>query len=344
MAVFKALECMHYIALQQSLNSAAVVVWVGASLALNAGLAVTVAGLAVGQLVEIFAGWIILRRMQRPLRFHWWDRVAAVRIMAASFPIGFTAILVALNVRVDIFVVSRYTGAETLGQFNAAMWFLIAAFLIASLLMSVLFPKLSRILEARSQGTSHYLLTLVKNALCMTALSALAVWAAAPAVIPLLFGSGFGPAASTLRVLAPALPLIVLNTIFFYIFAAARRRFVCLGTLVFALGAGVLLSINLTSAYGVQGAAIAAVVREFAMSSIYLFFLIEGDYARDAGFAILKVLTGATAVLLLSLIFAPLSAAPLWLAAWMALVLGGTMSLLGIPKAREWRLLTDDQL
>ena len=34
----------------------------------------------------------------------------------------------------------------------------------------------------------------------------------------------------------------------------------------------------------------------------------------------------------------------LWVAAWMVLVLGGTIGILGLPKIAEWRLLTDDRL
>src|SRR4029079_6125594 len=97
-----------------------------------------------------------------------------------------------------------------------------------------------------------------------------------------------------------ALPLVFLNTIFFYIFAAARRRFVCLGTLSFGIGLGALLSIYLSSRYGGTGAATADIAREFAMSGLYLCFLIQGNHARFAGVALLKVFAGATALLFLS--------------------------------------------
>ncbi|PYR82934.1 MAG: hypothetical protein DMG19_20420, partial [Acidobacteria bacterium] len=61
MAVFKAFECMEYVALQQSLNSLVVVVWVGAALALHTRLPLLVAALVAGQLVETVIGWRILR-------------------------------------------------------------------------------------------------------------------------------------------------------------------------------------------------------------------------------------------------------------------------------------------
>jgi O-antigen/teichoic acid export membrane protein len=345
MAVFKALERMHYIAFQQSVNSTVVVVWVAASLIFGAALPVMAAGLVVGQLAETLMGWSILRRLVAASRWMRWDRTAIVRIAAASFPFGLTAILLALNLRIDILVLSHYVSSRILGQFNAAVWFVVAMFLGASLLMSVLFPRLSRVLAVRSGPGSDYIRSLVKNVLMFAAVGSLLVWIAAPGLIRLFFGPDFSPAASILRILAPALPLVFLNTIFFYVFAAARRRFVCLGTLSLGIGIGTLLSVYLASRYGATGAATADVVREFVMSGVYLCFLIQGDHARLAGIALLKVFAGATALLVLTVQFAgTFHIRFMWLAAWMFFVLMGTLMTLGFPNIREWHLLTDDRL
>ena len=345
MAVFKAFERMHYIALQQCINSIVVIVWVGVALVMDGSLPVMVSGLVAGQVAETCLGWIVLRRIQPSPRFMLWEWSALAKILAGCCPIGLTAVLVALNLRVDIFVLSRYVTSRVLGQFNAAVWFVIATFLVSSLLMAVLFPKLSRLLAGSSEQAGDYVLSLVKNALWVTALGALVVWLSAPTVMPLFFGSEFAPAADTLRILAPALPLGFLNTIFFYVFAAARRRFVCLGTLALGVAGGTLLSFFLTSRYGAAGCATAAVAREFTISTIYLFFLIQGNHARIAGLALMKVFLGATALLALTVVFAaPLRVEALWLAAWMVLVLTGTLGVLGLPKIGEWRLLTDDRL
>jgi O-antigen/teichoic acid export membrane protein len=345
MAIFKALERMHYVALQQSVNSAVIVLWVASSLVLRTPLEVMVAGLVVGQLAETLVGWIILGRLLTAPHFRRWDWKALWDIAAASFPFGLTAILLALNLRVDILVLSRYVSSRILGQFNAAVWFLVAMFLVASLLMSVLFPRLSRVLAERSGLGSDYIRSLVKNVLMFAAVGSLLVWITAPGLIRVFFGPDFSPAAHILRILAPALPLVFLNTIFFYVFAAARRRFVCLCTLSFGIGLGTLLSIYLSSRYGGTGAATADVAREFAMSGLYLCFLIQGNHARFAGVALLKVFAGATALLFLSVYLAGVFHIQfMWLAAWMLFVLMGSLATLGLPNIREWQLLTDDRL
>jgi hypothetical protein len=88
---------------------------------------------------------------------------------AASFPFGVTAILLALNLRIDILVLSHYVSSRILGQFNAAAWFVVAMFLCASLLMSVLFPRLSRVLAEPGGLGSDYIRSLVKNVLMFAA-------------------------------------------------------------------------------------------------------------------------------------------------------------------------------
>jgi O-antigen/teichoic acid export membrane protein len=344
MAVFKAFERMHYVALLQFVNSCVVVLWSATSVLLGARLPILIAGLVAGQFAETFMGWVILRRMSPATQFRIWSKNDLASIAAACFPIGLTAILLALNLRIDILVLSRFVPSGTLGQFNAAAWFVIAAFLAASLLMSVLFPKLSRLLLERSQQGSDYVLSLLKNALLITAVGSLLLWLSADKLLPFVFGSDFVPAARILRILSPALPLVVLNTIFFYVFAAARRRFVCLGTLGAGIVAGTILSLYLTSRFGPTGTAAADVAREFLVSSVYLVFLVGGHHARPAGLALLKVFAGATALLLLTVLIAPFHMEVMWLGAWMVFVLIGTLGVLGFPSLVEWRLLTDDRL
>jgi hypothetical protein len=126
---------------------------------------------------------------------------------------------------------------------------------------------------------------------------------------------------------------------------AARRRFVCLGTLSFGITLGTLLSIYLSSRYGATGAATADVAREFAMSGVYLCFLIQGNHARLAGAALLRVFAGATALLFVAVQLAGIFHFRfMWLAAWMFFVLMGTLVTLGLPNIREWYLLTDERL
>jgi O-antigen/teichoic acid export membrane protein len=345
MAIFKAFERMQYVALQQFVNCGAVVVWVLSALALRARLPVVVSGLVVGQIAETCLGWQIIRMKFPPGRLSRWDRKELSSIMLACLPIGGTAILQALNLRIDILVLGLYVPNRELGNFQAAAWFAVGTFLAASLLMSILFPKLSRLLRQPSARGSAYVVSLLKNGFLITALGSLAAWFAAPTMLPLFFGRDLSGAVNTLRILAPVLPLVFLNTVLFYIFLAGRRRFVYMGTLSLGVGVGVVLSFYLSAHYGAPGAAVADVAREFIISAAYLYFLVRGDLGRIAGLAMLKVFGGATALLILGVVvMAPGRNGAWWLAAWMLFVLTGTLFMLGLPRRNEWRLLTDDSL
>jgi O-antigen/teichoic acid export membrane protein len=345
MAVFKAFERMHFVAFQQSINSLVLVAWAGAALAIHASLWVVVAALIAGQAAETCLGWHFIRTNFSPGRLARWDRTLLSTIIVSSFPIGITAMLQAFNLRIDVLVLGRYVSNEVLGQFQAVAWFPVGIFLVTSLLMAVLFPKLSRLLRRGSGHSNSYVASLLKNGLLVTALGSLVLWFVAPALLVWIFGEALAPAAPTLRLLTPMLPLVYLNTVLFHVFIAAQRRRVYMGTLAIGVALGTGLSFFMTAHFGVTGCALADLVREFTMSSIYLYFLVQGNHARVAGLGVLKALLPAS---LLVVVADLLTASPAyggqWSAAWILLVLMGTLFMLGLPQRNEWQLLMDDSL
>ena len=345
MAIFKAFERMHFVAMQQSINSLVVVVWAGAALALHADLWVVVAALIAGQAAETCLGWQFIRTNFSPGRLARCDRTLLSAIVIASFPIGITAMLQALNLRIDVLVLGRYVSNQVLGQFQAVAWFPVGIFLATSLLMSVLFPKLSRLLQRDSIHSSAYLTGLLKNGLLVTTLGSLVLWFCAPALVVWIFGEALAPAAPTLQLLAPLLPLVFINTTLFYVYIAAQRRRVYLRTLSLGVVLGLGLSFVLTAHYGVVGCVLADVVREFTMCSFYLYFLIQGNHARAAGLGVLKVfLPGTLFAALGFLVTTSPWVGGRWSAAWLLLVLVGVLATLGFPRRTEWQLLADDSL
>lgn len=345
MAVFKAFERMHFVAFQQSVNSLVIAVWAGAALAFHASLWVVVAALIVGQAAETCLGWHFVRTSFSPGRLAGWNRTLLSAIIASSFPIGITAMLQAFNLRIDVLVLGRYVSSRVLGEFQAVAWFPVGVFLVTSLMLAVLFPKLSRLLRRDSVQSSAYIASLLKNGLLVTALGSLVLWFVAPALLVWIFGEALAPAAPTLRLLVPMLPLVFTNTVLFYVFIAAKRRQVYMGALGLGVALGLGLSVFLTAHFGVTGCALADVVREFVMCSFYLYFLVQGNHARVAGLGVLKALLPTS---LLVAVVALLTASPAdggqWSAAWILLVLMGTLFMLGLPRRNEWQLLMDDSL
>ncbi|HKT12963.1 MAG TPA: oligosaccharide flippase family protein [Terriglobia bacterium] len=345
MAVFKAFERMHFVAFQQSINSCVVVGWAAAALALHANLLTIVAALIAGQAAETFLGWHFIRAKFSPGRLARWDCAHLLTIAISSFPIGITAMFQALDLRLDVLVLGHYVSNQILGQFQAAAWFPVGIFLVTSLLMTVLFPRLSRLFQGGSTQGSAYVMGLLKNGLLAATLGALVLWIGAPALVVWIFGEALAPAAPTLRLLAPMAPLVFLNTVLFYVFIAARRRRVYMGALGLGVALGLGLSLFLTPHFGVRGCALADVVREFAMCTFYLYFLVKENHARVAGLDVLKILVPATLLVTLGDVAASSPAySGQWSGAWILLVLMGTLVTLGLPRRNEWQLLTDDGL
>lgn len=345
MSIFKAYEEMHYVAWQQMLNMALVAVWVAGSLALHASLPAVALGFIVGQAAETVVGWLIVKSRFSPGPPLGWKSAMIAATLAASAPIGVTAILQAVNLRVDVLVLGDFAAGASLGQFQAAAWFRVGAFLAASLLMTVLFPKIARLLQLDSSQAHDYVLSLLKNGILVTSLGGLAVWLTAPYLLVTLFGRDAAAATGTLRILAPMLPLMFLNTVLFYVFVAAGRRRVYLTTLTLGLVAGLILTVFLTSAYGPSGCAFADVARESIIGASYLYFLAQETQTRTASLAMAKVFAGSTVLAGAGLFLAMRThMGEPWIAAWMILVFMGTLAALGLPRRREWALLTDDSL
>jgi O-antigen/teichoic acid export membrane protein len=345
MAVFKAFERMHYVALQQAVNALLLAAWAGLFLGLHAGLGVVVFALVAGQTAETWMGWRLVRTNFSPGGPFRWDTRFLGGLLLAALPIGITAILQALNLRIDILILGLFAADRELGNFQAAVWFPIATFLFATLLMTVLFPKLSRLLHPLSPRGREYLDSLLKTGVLLATLGSLTVWLAAPHLLRWCFGGELEKATGTLRILAASLPFVFLNTAAFYIFVAAERRMVYMGILILGVGLGALLNFSLARRYGAAGSALADLAREFTLSVTYLYYLTRESYARSAGKALLKVFLGAAGLMALqAFLLGPLRSGGGWPATWDLLMLAGTLLFLGWPCPREWLLLADDTL
>lgn len=343
MAVFKAFERMHYIALLQFVNAALVISWAGIALAFGKSLAIVVAAFLVGQAAETWLGWRIVRRRFATGKIYRWDGRFLGEMLLAAAPIGITAILQALNLRLDVLILSIFAPNEELGRFQAAAWFLIGTFLFASLLMSVLFPKLSRLLRVPSARGSAYVESLLKHGTFLMTIGSFAVWLGAPYVLRWFFGATLASATNPLRILAAALPFVFINTVLFYVFVAARRRAVYLGTLALGVALGAGLSLWLAPRYGATGSAVADLVREFVVMAVFLYFLKREALAPAVGLALLKVSLVAASLALLAAPFAKSSGVWVgWPAMWNLLMLAGTLVFVGLPNRKELLLLADE--
>jgi O-antigen/teichoic acid export membrane protein len=336
MAIFKAFERMHYIGLLQSVNAAVVLIAVVAALRLRASLTLTVSCLLAGQAAETCLGWYTARKRFATEEVYGWNPALVRTLLLTAAPIGVTVILQALNLRLDLLILSVFASNAELGQLQAANSFLLATFLGTSLSLGVIFPRICRLMsEGREEGCI-YVGNLLKHGTLLLAALSLAVWLEAPKLLRLLYGGELAGAANLLRLVAPALPLMFINTLLVYVFFAARLRSVYLGTLGLSVGLTAALCFWLVPKYGASGAAVADLIRESAVAAVFLAQLRRRGLAAGAAPALLKVCPCLAILTLLLVAFAPtLGPVPLWTAACTVLLLGATLLLAGLPRRAE---------
>ncbi|HET7840561.1 MAG TPA: hypothetical protein VFM21_03100, partial [Terriglobia bacterium] len=302
---------------------------------------VVVLGLVAGQALETWIGWKLIGKSFSPGVPSSWDGSSMRRMLFAGAPIGVAAILQALNLRLDILTLSPFASNHDLGTYQAAAWFPVGAFLLVSLLMATLFPKLARVLRVPGKPVSGYVASLLKIGVLVMTLVAVLAELLAPYLLRALFGAGLGATSYTLRFLVVAFPFIFVNTAMFYVFVAAHQRRAYLTALLLGLVAGGTLSIFLSAKYGPNGTAVAYVLREVFISAVYLGFLKAGDLAPSARTALRFLACCAAGLMILDFL---LSNSIAFGAAWsVALVAGIAISMRG-PRLRDLLWLVDDNL
>jgi len=345
MSFFKAMERMHFVALQQLANGCVTLSGLALCVFLKAGLYTTVSALLAGQLVELLLGWWFILRHFNPGPVRAWNRDRLSAMFIAAVPIGAAAILQAFGIRLDVLILGIFSTNAELGQFQAAALFMVLSFLATSLLMTVLFPKLVRLLRNPTLTGTAYLESVLKHGVLLATCASIVVWVAAPVLVSEIFGQSFIPASRFLRTLAPVLPFVFINTSMFYVFLAADRRREYLAILTLTISLGVLLSFVLAPRLGGTGVALADLVREGTASMIYLYLLHRESQIPFLGPALLKIVPGATGVALTALLLLGVEgSSQVWAVIWSLAMLGGILLLAGTPRREQLILLAKEDL
>lgn len=297
MAVFKAFERMHYIAVQQFVNALLTILWVGVALLVHSSLAILVMALVAGQALETFFGWAFVRKVCSPGGPCPYDACRPGPMLVAGLPIGIAAILQGVNLRLDILTLSPFVSSSVLGSYQAASWFPVASFIAASLIMTALFPALARLLSNPGKQADAYVQSVLKGGILLTTVASILAGLFAPDLLRIIFGSRLVLATPSLRILFVSLPFIFVNVAMFYVFVGAHKQSAYLAALLLGVIGGGALSIILSKRYGPNGTAIACVLREFFVSSLYLGFLNSENLAKSVK-AILRILGGCGAGLM----------------------------------------------
>lgn len=257
----------------------------------------------IGLIAALVGTGLQVRWLSRsaPIRLRWdWPLIR--RIVVASLPYWGTGLFVTIYTWVDAVMLSFMTTTTVVGWYGAATRLFNTLLFLPTILTTALLPALSDTFKrdrAQMRALIHRGFTL------QTSLSlpiAAGTFLLGPAIIPLLFGKSFAPAAPALMVLALTLIPMYMNILVSQFLVAADRQ--VLWTRVMAGMCLLNPAINLvTITYfdrvhhnGAIGAAAALLTTETAMAGIGL-WLIPRDLLGRAAWAPIVRAALATAVM-----------------------------------------------
>jgi PST family polysaccharide transporter len=177
------------------------------------------------------------------------------------FPLGAAALLSALYFRIDVYFIQQWHGFQPVGGYNAAFRLVEGLRLLPAAVMAVTFPLLVQTRDTelvRKIGGGLGLVGLALAVVCA---------AAAPVIIPFIYGEFYAYAAPAFAVLSLALPLFFLNYALTHQVIGWDGQRAYLAIVVLALIGNIAANLLLVPSRGIVGAAIATVLTEVIVTA-----------------------------------------------------------------------------
>lgn len=337
-AVFQVRLAMHYEALVTTLIQIIDTVIILLLIQLNAGLLLLVSSPVVSGVAGVAVAVALMRR-RFPLALSV-DRGRMRRMLVDALPIGVTTMIVVLYIKTDAVILGLLATPVDVGLFGAAYKPIEYALLALMLPINVLFPLLSR-WHGQERGLFRMLYWRGADALlALTLPIVVVVIIAAEPIVRTLYADGFAGAADPLRVLAIALPFMVLSAWQgFALLSGGHQRITMLYDAV-ALVLNVACNLILIPRLGYLGAAVTAVITSvFVAACAWSAAAMKLDVHGAERMRLARVVM-ANGVLAATIV-AGAQVAPLWLVAPVALALYPAWLLAtGVVSRAELRLLS----
>jgi O-antigen/teichoic acid export membrane protein len=179
-------------------------------------------------------------------------------ILRLAILMGVVQVVNLLGYRIELFILEWYEGVAAVGIYSIAMQAAEAIWLVPAAIATAITGP---VVHDDERDATRLVARSVGKGLLYTAGVALVVGAAAPFLIPLLFGEDFDPAARPLALLLPGIvaygPVTILVV---YLSVRHARPNLSLAVAVAAMLATTVLALALIPRYGAEGAAAASAI------------------------------------------------------------------------------------
>lgn len=238
---------------------------VAAGLVMGWGLPGVAAGLAVGGAAELLLYATAMTR-RLVLRYTPVDWDVARGLVRSAWPIALNTVLVVLYLRINVVMLTSWTGAEAAGEFGAAFTFVQVLQVVSGTLAGVLLPTLTarklqghdQVLAAVRSATYYVLLFVLPATVGMSLL--------ASELMTFVYGPQYAGAASVLAVLAWANPFMFLGSLYGTLLIVLDAERILIPVSAAALVVSGAANYLFVPAFGAAGAAWASVLTELTVA------------------------------------------------------------------------------
>jgi O-antigen/teichoic acid export membrane protein len=187
---------------------------------------------------------------------------AAWALLREALPLGVAEILRRLSRHVDKLMLAALSTPMALGLFSAAYKFLEAMAPFTANLTLPLFPVFSRLAQTSPAKLFRAYEQSLKFLYALGMPLAVIMFVLCERIVVLFFGEPYREAAAALRLMAPAVVLMLPTSVYGYVFTVLGRQRLYMMCVAASLLVNVLLAFWLIPFYGFQGAAIATMATE----------------------------------------------------------------------------------
>lgn len=235
---------------------------------LNLGFYAVVATAALGSFLTFLVSTFLVRRFVR-VRLHA-DVALWKELLKESVPYGAALVVIHLYLRADIFLLSLLRSNAEVGVYGVIFKIFELVIAIPAFFNNSVFPVLVRRLKRGAQDTSAIMQKALDALLAGGAGIAVGGIVLAPEIMRVIGGSEFVSGADALRLILLATVLSFTLFVFASLYIALGRQAVVLKIAGSGLVLNVALNLLLIPPYGINGAALATLVSEAFVFSVYL--------------------------------------------------------------------------
>lgn len=263
-AVLRAFEEMAWDVLGFVLHKMVFLTLIGLLLGTHLGLRGVFYALLMANVCQCLYNWGLVRLRHGPARLSL-DLRAAWAFLMQALPLGLAEILRRLTWQVDKLLLAALGSPVAVGFFSVAYKFLEVMNPLTLNVTLPLFPVLARLAQVSSDKVFDAYEQSLKFLFVMSIPLAVVLFVLSDRITGLFFGETYHAAAVVIRLLAPAVVLLVPTCIYAYIFTALGHQRLYMYCVALSLGINILLDLLLIPSYSYRGAAVGTLAAEASL-------------------------------------------------------------------------------